>query len=966
MIRVARRWVLTSAVAITGILIMAVPGQAQDASLSGTISDATGGVLPGVTVTVTHEASGTASVTTTDNLGGFQVPLRVGTYSITAELTGFTTVKQTGLTLLVGQQVVIKMQMMPASVQETVTVSGEAPLVNISQSKLGSNIDQRQVADLPVNGRNWLDLTMLAPGSRLNSVGEQPATGNVGNFQLNLDGQQMTQASNSSFGQPRYNKDAIAEFEFVANRFDATQGRSAGIQVNAVTKSGTNKFQGTLAGYFRDDRFNEADFIANRVLPYSDQQVSTTFGGPILKDKFHFFANYEYERQPLTFPYNSPYPSFNIDQSGPNIQHKGGGRLDYQLESKTHLALRFNKYRNDYPFDTRYSGGSTRHPSSAIATVRHSTDAQATITRILSNRAANDTRIGWASFYWTQDGVVRNPKSPNAFQGKIFEIAPIINLQGYTIGVGNTFMPQYIGQDVYSVRDDLTFTYSLAGRHTLKVGGEWLLNNTFEDFGVSAMGIYDATLGARPANLEALFPVWNDVSTWNLNALNPIIRNYQLGVGTFVSSVARTTFGNWIQDDWTPTPKLTVNVGLRYDYASNLFAQKIAIPPFLQAGRPNEKNDFGPRLGAVYAINDRTVVRGGWGKYFSDVQTTTAIFTTIFSTSTTVQVANDQRADFATNPFNGPIPTFQQAISGGARRAFNQGIVSPNQKVPYSYQSSIGIQQQIGNSMSLQADYVDSRDRLQGSSRNINLIYNPVTGFNYPFNDRAHLFYAGFDQVNMIISDGQTNYHALELAFTKRFTQNWQASATYTYAREYRFQPAPSNPGCQYPLSVAPTGGTPTCNTAITLLPDLQAQWFRTGEQANRLVFNGIWDIKYGFQLSGLYFFGDNGMDQATAGVDARLVGSTAGRVRSDGTIIPRFGINRADLHRVDLRLMKRFKLGPKVEVSGILDTFNLFNHKNYGTYVVNERSATFGQPTTDTGTAYQPRIVQLGFRTTF
>src|SRR5206468_4584732 len=128
---------------------------------------------------------------------------------------------------------------------------------------------------------------------------------------------------------------------FLSNRFDATQGRSSGMQINAVTKSGSNTPSGSFAGYFRNDRFNAADFVAKRVLPYSDQQLSGTFGGPIKKDRIHFFGNYEYERQPNTLITNNPYPVFNIGEvSSITRQNYFGGRLDWVLTPKTRLMAR--------------------------------------------------------------------------------------------------------------------------------------------------------------------------------------------------------------------------------------------------------------------------------------------------------------------------------------------------------------------------------------------------------------------------------------------------------------------------------------------------------------------------------------------------------------------------------------------------------------------------------------------------
>ncbi|HKC54830.1 MAG TPA: carboxypeptidase-like regulatory domain-containing protein, partial [Vicinamibacterales bacterium] len=224
---------LRAALVASVALVFAAPAFAQEATLSGTISDATSSVLPGVTITAVHEASGNTFVAVTDDRGFYRLPLRTGLYRLNAELAGFANVNRS-VELLVGQQAVMNLQMAPSAVQESVTVTAEAPLLDMTSSTLAGNVDPRQMRDLPVNGRNWLDLTMLTPGARTNSVGEAPVLGDGrGTYQLNVDGQQVTNYVQFNRANPRYSRDAIAEFEFVANRFDATQGRSMGVQVNA-------------------------------------------------------------------------------------------------------------------------------------------------------------------------------------------------------------------------------------------------------------------------------------------------------------------------------------------------------------------------------------------------------------------------------------------------------------------------------------------------------------------------------------------------------------------------------------------------------------------------------------------------------------------------------------------------------------------------------------------------------------
>ena len=408
------------------VLLMPAFGYGQEATFTGTATDSTGGVLPGVTITAVHEATGNTFTAVTDVRGEFRLPVRVGSYRLAAELSGFTTVNR-ALQILIGQTAVANIQMAPSTVQETVTVTGEAPLVDTTTSTVGANIDPRQVQELPINGRNWMDLTLLAPGARRNEGGGM-AQFRQGYSQTNVDGQQLTinYHSQTDTEQPGFSRDAIAEFEVVANRFDATQGRSQGMIVNAITKSGTNAYAGTFGGYFRHDRFNAKDFITNRVLPYSNQQVSTTFGGPIRRDRIHFFAAYEYEREPKTYTFTSPYPSFNIDQEFPTKVHKALGRLDYQFTPQTRLSSRVSYFNNTF----YAGGGATSHPSASGTRKRETPQYNATFTQVLSSRSVNEIRAG-ATNYERQDApAVRWKGGQFPYRPVLNGNAPVIQLRG--------------------------------------------------------------------------------------------------------------------------------------------------------------------------------------------------------------------------------------------------------------------------------------------------------------------------------------------------------------------------------------------------------------------------------------------------------------------------------------------------------------------------------------------------------
>jgi hypothetical protein len=207
-----------------------------------------------------------------------------------------------------------------------------------------------------------------------------------------VDGQSVTLTVCCAQNQPRYSRDSIAEFQLTTNRFDATQGRTMGMMVNAITKSGTNQFAGTLGGYFRNDKWNSADFVQKRVLPYRDTQVSGTIGGPIVKDRVHFFGNYEYERNPQTFTFggpNGPFPTAG-DQINRNIPanytlQQGGAKVDMQFNPQNRLTGRFSHYKNLQPIQT-VNALSTTHPSNATENNRFVDQYFATYTSVLSKQ----------------------------------------------------------------------------------------------------------------------------------------------------------------------------------------------------------------------------------------------------------------------------------------------------------------------------------------------------------------------------------------------------------------------------------------------------------------------------------------------------------------------------------------------------------------------------------------------------
>jgi hypothetical protein len=948
------------------LALLAVPalGFAQEAVLTGTITDSTGGVLPGVTVTATHEATGNTFVGVTDERGIYRIPARIGGYLLRAELQGFSTVSRTGVTLLVGQTATVNLQMAVSTLQETVTVTGEAPLIDVATSVIGGNIDSRQVQELPIQGRDWTSLALLAPGNRTTAMGGTPVQdrADVREYQLNVDGQQVTQTMGIG-GQPLYSRDSIAEFQFISNRFDATQGRSSGVQVNAVTKSGTNQFSGLFSGTFRDSDWNAEDHVLNRKVPFSNQQLSSAFGGPILRDKLHFFGNFEYDRTPKTSVWNTPFAFLNTELEGKQVKKLGGVRLDYQIAPSMRVMGKVHHANDFSPFT---AGSSTQLPASANSEDRTSNEYLGQFTHVINNRTVNEVKVGFAEWNVLQENLTHWSNHPQRRLG-ITEGHPRIQMVGLTVA-GNQNAPRVRDQNMYSFRDDFSVAYDARGRHDLRAGAEYLYLHELTRNCRNCMGQIDARASAIPAAvLQQVFPDPFDVDTWNLALLSPYTRAYTIGV----SETFRTPFNvprtaAWVQDDWHVASNLTLNLGLRYDLITNAWANDAAIPPFLEADRPDDMNNIQPRLGFAYQVNDLTVVRGGFGRYYGDVLSNLQMWTYGNETIASIRVVNDGRPNFAADPFNGRTPTVDEAFanfcSGNGGRPGClvrdlQELAPPPQyaKIQNSWQTSLGVQRQVGGNMAIEADYVYNGSRNEKVIQdNINISFDPNTGVNIPFSRTASRPFPLFGVVSMTPYMGWSDYHGLQTAWTKRFSNRWQGSVTYTLGFLKNAEPLPLSGLTQVTFPVARDMG--------------DEYTYAETDQRHRVVFNGIAQLGYGFQLSGVYFYGSGERFDTTYGQDLRDFGGDGGqlRLRPDGSIVPRNNFVGDPIHRLDVRLQERIPLPGRVRLDGMFEVFNVFDHANFGTYVTDEASSDYGQPDQNTNLAYAPRTIQLGFRLTF
>ena len=368
--------------------------------------------------------------------------------------------------------------------------------------------------------------------------------------------------------------------------------------------------RGSFSGYFRDDKFIAKDFVQDRVLPYQDQQFSATFGGPIMKDRVHFFANYEYEREPQTFSFSSPYPSFNLDQSGTRTEHKGGGRLDFQFSPTTHLTVRGNKSLVDMPYDARYTGGSTRHP----VVGHHDRPAQHRPQR-RSHAGAEpaavqrNPRQATPGYYWIQDSIVAWPDHP--YPGLDLRHADHQAAQLHDRPGPHLLARRRAAEHLVGPRQPDARRIDKAGRHDLKVGGEGFYQKNPVFLCIRCMGVYDA----RAARSRRTSSSCSRSGTTSRRGTSPRCRrssgatrwasarcsNRRRSAGCPAGS--RTTGGSG--------RTLTLNLGVRYDLEDGVYAEDVELEPLDQGGPAERHEQLAPRLGApTVSTNARSFAAG--------------------------------------------------------------------------------------------------------------------------------------------------------------------------------------------------------------------------------------------------------------------------------------------------------------------------------------------------------------------
>jgi len=933
-------------VLLFGLLLYAAPrmeAAVDSATLSGTVVlEQDGSPLPGVTVTATDEPRGVPYTAVTDAAGKFRISLlRPSTYTVTAELTGFGAYRRTGEELVVGQEAVLRIPLRPAAAA-AIEVRGQVELVDPTASQISSVVTPEQVRDLPLPTRNYLDLALLAPGT---SPGRDVAfSGRVsGGAQearwtyISLDG-----ADNNNFivggQQANISQDTIQEFQVLNYNFSAEYGRSNALVVNVVTKSGSNDPHGGAYYYYRNKSWTDDQFVppkngAGQVISQDGQKRENwggTIGGPIVKDKAFFFGSFDKLNTniPIAISLVQSAPA-SLDVTVP-VTHDEKlffGKVDIAASPSQRLNL---SYRYDKRDDANLGVGQNRFAASyGYAQLTKTQGAIASHQWVPTGTFSNELRLSYLDF--------DQSSTPNSTEPG--QLHP-----SYSLGQ-NFRMPQGGKEKRYSIDDAISIN---SGKHFLKAGAGysyWTADDFFALFSGGQFR-YNSDSAAAPPSL------------------------YIKGIGNPATTDLIRFYDVYLQDEFRATDRLTLNLGIRWDFADGASNSDFVSPFGIQTPTSEDKNNIAPRLGFAYVLNKEhnTVIRGGGGIFYFEIFNNLSLNEDIF---------NGQKFKIAVVPC---IPAFvgpngcqlsnPPDITKGLPQPSDVRANEANLQTPYTVTYSIGAASELGHSWAASLDGVYSRGYHEFGEIREN---NPID----PNNMLSPRPITTIGSIRRIHSGAGSWYYALLTSIRKAFTEKWQAQISYTYSHAINesefFGEAVSNSRLANPFA-ADSGNART-------------------DQRHRFVMNSAYELPLGFNAGTILTVASGQPWSARAGVDLNNDGALdqdrpPGFSRNDQT--------SASYFRWDLRLAKRFQIGP-VALDLIGEVFNLTNHKNYdpSTYfnvIPPDNPATtttpafysstfpvkckndpvpcippsFGQPGQTSNDFYQPRQFQVAARISF
>ncbi|MEP6915801.1 MAG: TonB-dependent receptor [Acidobacteriota bacterium] len=749
--------------------------QAINATVEGTITDASGAALPGVTVTVSNVDTGETRVVVSNEGGVYRAPLLgLGRYRVSAELQGFKKFEQQGLSLSAGQTAVINFALSVGNLSETVTVTAETPIAEPGKIDMGRTISETEIKNLPLVSRNPYNFAFLQANvtgyennefgvPRINANGSQMHT----NYQL--DGNTNTEKDRAGLRMLPVSEVLVREVKVITNGFAPEFGQTTGMVYNAITPSGTNIVHGSASFRFKRNAMSSSPFFLASTARKPDTEANdftAALGGPIRKDKWHFYGAYEYVDRSLVTggsvitvsAADAQQLGITLPSSGVIPAHQkvnfGFGKSEYQLSPGSLLSVRYFGFKNFSASNIGAGGFTTTDRATDFTDRMDSTAAQLVST--VGRSMLNELRVQYARRHqFRTQGI--------SVDGPGITVSGRAAFGGARLGDDNSVGFDF-NQGISQVIDNVSW---IRGKHALKTGidAQWIKDERVRG------DLFLYTFPTIPDYLAAK------------NGTNPFsYTNFQQLAGDLTASYDSAFYGLFVQDDWQVASRLKVLFGFRYDlfdvpaarpFAANRYSQDFTI----------DKNNIGPRAGVSWAVDQsaRTVVRASVGLMYEPP---------LLNFYDAAILSNGDPKSYNIGPLapnQVGAPAFPASLA-----APPPGFVLPKQSIggvdtefrtQSAWLSNVQVERALSSDIAVTLGYVNSIGRNLPVLIDVNLVPSGTA-----LSDGRQIFSTArldpnFDHINLIQSIGDSTYNAFTATLTKRMTHGWLTQATYTLAR---------------------------------------------------------------------------------------------------------------------------------------------------------------------------------------
>ncbi len=963
---------ITLAGALLALALAPFPSPLADAqslaTVQGFITDETGAALPGASVDLADRERGQGRTAVTNAQGFFALrAVPSGEYDLVASLSGFRTARREAIRLQVGQVLEVDMQLGLASVEETVLVTAEAPLLEVGRGGAAGYVAEEEISSLPISGRDFVQFALLKP-----TVKVEPQRGGISlsgqrgiNSGLTIDG---TDAKSAFFGYGRGGEatengglvvaqESVKEFQVVTSGYSAEAGRSGGGYINVVTKAGTNDFAGSGFLFFRDHRMVArlpqspldgaqgiaADDDRYEVDEFERYNWGASFGGPIARDRTHFFLSYDqtarsqpflqdirgagqYDAVLARYPdlLNGFSPNGDGTASGQFVRATDNlilfGKLNHRVNDRHSLTLRYNF--TDYARTSDYVAEESRKLQRTHALV-------GSVVSLIGDTGVNEFRVQYA--YDDLDRLANLPDG--ALQANFRIFSPSFGSFGKP-----WWLPIYVDEQKFEIQERFSF---LAGNHEIRLGFSLNHDLLSEYFAGNADGRYDfdSVDDFTSGNAARARIFFGDVSNPNFD-------------------VTQQTVGLYAQDSWSPSSRLTLNYGARWDATFNPGGIQHVLPEGTSV--PDDLDNFSPRAGFVWSLDAASILRGGAGVFYG--RTPTLLFFSAFSDTGVFPrygnaIVSPGQTGFSSlgapidnaNPPAGLIPSLSH--------------VHPDFEDPRTARFNFGYEREVGRDLAASLDFVYARGDTLASNVDANVPAPTRDGFGRPVYSGERIDPA-YGTILVRDSVARSDYAALTAALRRRFRDGIQFQAHYTWSRDRSNDDNERSSG----------------SLTLTDPSDPDYDWgISSRDIPHRFVASGVFTLPFEVLVSGI-FTAQSGSPYTALDPEVGFhnhpgffVGPHGPQTRAviSGELAPVNGERNVAWTNLDLRLTKRLRFGG-AQIEALFEMFNVLDTAAFRVSGADQQEPVLGDgspnPEFGLGAAQvgNQRQAQLGLRIIF